>query len=744
MTVRLDRLLVGPLFVAAASLAASLAAQNAQTDIATDRAIRSAIERTRLVGGWSQAPQYAVSPDRRLLVYAVQRADIDSNLITVELWAGALTTSTPPRRLARLAQSSAMPALVNPSFSPDGESIAITGSGTAGGLALVDVESGAIRSLAAAGPDDGPISDALWSPDGRHIAILFNRSDRRPVKGGVQVEPDWTGRGFGRSTDGLAILDAHDGHIVATTPADLDVSGITRAFSWRPDGSELVFSARDATKSEGDPDLYLLEIDTAKLRSLYQRPGDDLDPGWSPDGRWIAFQTTNGDVSAWAPRALALIDPVSKRRTIPTGADEQPLRAFAVQWLDRDRLSFVTTQKMGCPLFTLDVARLNLRQLSPDDLSCAGAARPGPNGTLIAARHGWTAPGSLIISSDRDWTPSPLDPALEGASPPGKIRPIHWPSADGRFEIWGVLIEPEAREGPAPLLVSLAGGPDMVGPSAYNEDAPFLLTPALLRGYAILLPNSRGRGGYGDDFAKAIARSGDYLPGPYADMMSGVDHLIATGLADPDRLALAGFSYGGILAAYAAGRTDRFAAIMTNEASVDFYSRGLQSFGGPNEANAQGILGFSNPFDPVDRGKMLDQSPLHHARDVRTPLLMECGLDGLAGTECLKYFRTVRRLSPATVEFIVYPRTGHVIHEPALRRESAMRQIAWLDRWLGPAAGDRVMAGANGRSMPRNRPGSGCGPAPDPDRAPDRAGRDRSGRDRAVLGPRACRPASGP
>ena len=150
--------------------------------------------------------------------------------------------------------------------------------------------------------------------------------------------------------------------------------------------------------------------------------------------------------------------------------------------------------------------------------------------------------------------PSFNDHIVEGRVFPD-VRTIRW-TGEGGVEIEGVLMTPRGAEGPLPTIVCVHGGPTWSWGAYFSDSEPnaVLLASA---GYACLLPNPRGSIGRGHAFAQGVIGDGGGVD--YRDIMAGVDHCIAEGIADPDRLGIAGLSYGGYMAGWAVGQTDRFA-----------------------------------------------------------------------------------------------------------------------------------------------------------------------------------------
>lgn len=661
---------------------------------ATDAAIGGALEAPSILNAadFTGRPQFDVSSDGKTVVYAVERADIASNTIRVSLWIAHVGSREPPRELLEIRRASNT-LDVNPSFSPDASQVAITGYGESGGLAIVDVSRRSVRALPVdfskldAAINPATWDDVQWSPKSNELAVTLKEQRLPPPQQAVSVSVDWDGTLRGEQRSRIAIIDAVSGAALAVTPADVYVEGFGQMLDWSPSGNAIAFSARSASllSAEGEnSDIYVLDTARKATRRVVERPGRDGSPRWSPDGRSVAFVTSGEKQTLRLPARLALLDVGSGNIRPLMTASEPFFSPYAPSW-SGDEVIVVGMKAMGCALFAVSsVGPQRTRQVTPDDLSCHGTAVAAGKGMLLAVRESIVSRGDLIVSPQRRWKPSsisqlPSDPVLAAT----RVNVVAWPSVDQKFQVHGVLIEPTTQyTGRRPLLVVLTGGPSMVTPSVYNANGVHQIGPALLRGYAVFVPNTRGRGGYGLDFAQAITREKSLFASPFTDVMSGVDHIVnVLGIADPNRLMLAGFSYGGGLSYYTAGHTNRFRAIMANEGASDLLARAALVAGNPRAMDhMRSIFGVADSFDPNDRDVLATQSPLATVANVRTPILIECGADSLAGSECLKFFRGVTQTRTPT-ELIAYPRSGHVLVEPALRNDSASRQVEWLDRW---------------------------------------------------------------
>ena len=201
-------------------------------------------------------------------------------------------------------------------------------------------------------------------------------------------------------------------------------------------------------------------------------------------------------------------------------------------------------------------------------------------------------PPGLYKSSASKFDPRPLvtigSPALH--LPDVESRKLSWPSRDGKWTIHGWLLLPKKLEkgGRLPLFVYAEGGPMMSHPYFGVGGVHYPIHALLANGVAILIPNSRGRAGYGVAFQSAWETERDFEHGPLEDDLAGVDALVASGIADPERTALGGTSWGGNLAAYALTQTQQFRAIFVHEAGdeLDAVFTGMRSAGSPELRDA--------------------------------------------------------------------------------------------------------------------------------------------------------------
>lgn len=264
--------------------------------------------------------------------------------------------------------------------------------------------------------------------------------------------------------------------------------------------------------------------------------------------------------------------------------------------------------------------------------------------------------------------------------PAPEIETISWSNGEGDT-IEGVLLWPPGRKGAKglPLVVSLHGGPYGVArQEALSLGGTVTTIPGLLasRGFLVLAPNFRGGAGRGDAFAQAI--EGHRCSRQSTDVITGVEHLIAQGWADRERMAVSGYSGGGVLTNCLIGRTDLFRAAVSGAGRWD--DAGL--VGSPQGAFwAESFYLSRFPWD--DPARYQEESPSARAAQVKTPTLIVYGERDGAEQGAQIYWSLFWRGVPAELQ--VYPGEGHIFTRPSHKRTKVLTEIAWLERYLlGP------------------------------------------------------------
>jgi dipeptidyl aminopeptidase/acylaminoacyl peptidase len=203
-------------------------------------------------------------------------------------------------------------------------------------------------------------------------------------------------------------------------------------------------------------------------------------------------------------------------------------------------------------------------------------------------------------------------------------------------------------------------------------------------GYAVFLANPRGGMGHGHEFAAAVA--GRVGLEEWTDIASGIDRLIADGVADPGRLGIGGGSHGGFMAAWAIGQTSRFKAAVMNAGISDWAMQVAAGDFGALEADLGGSCGWESP-GPHRHDQL---SPISYASKIRTPVLILHGQDD-TNVPLGQATYLHRALSAFGVEheLVVYPREGHGLRERNHQLDLLWRTRAWFSRWLGDPAAEQ-------------------------------------------------------
>jgi dipeptidyl aminopeptidase/acylaminoacyl peptidase len=261
--------------------------------------------------------------------------------------------------------------------------------------------------------------------------------------------------------------------------------------------------------------------------------------------------------------------------------------------------------------------------------------------------------------------------------PLGQTTPVQWKSTDSR-EIEGLLTLPVGyKTGERiPLLVVVHGGPTGVFvQNCIVARGPYPIPVFASKGYAVLRCNIRGSSGYGKEFR--YANYNDWGGGDYRDIISGVDALIEQGIADPDRLGVMGWSYGGYMTSWTITQTKRFKA-----ASVGAGVTNLMSFTGTADINdfIPDYMG-GEYWEQFDRWQA--RSAMFHVKGVTTPTLIQHGDKDVRVpiSQGYELYNALRRQG-VLVKMVVYPRQPHGLQEPKMQLDAMHQNVAWFDQHL--------------------------------------------------------------
>ena len=521
----------------------------------------------------------------------------------------------------------------------------------------------------------GYLTDPRWSPDGARLAILF--AEGAPSGGGpLEAAPAETGVIEGAiHNQRLAVVDVAAGTVKQVSPPDLHIY----EYDWSPDGRNFAFSAAPGPGDNNwwTAQLYTMPLDTGKTRVIYHPEWQIALPRWSPDSSSIAFIQgimsdegfTGGDVFTVPATGGPAVNLTPARKSSVT----------SIEWLSPAKLLLTETLGGGSAIATLELPSGRSERLwqGGEGMHAGGnfanfsVSRDGKSAAVI--RNDWQHPREIWAGPIGDWKPvTQLNARLRPKW--GDAKSVDWTS-DG-FSMQGWLIYPrDYNPGRRyPMVVEVHGGPANAKKPAWPSDA-FDMTVLSALDYFVFFPNPRGSYGQGDAFTRANVK--DFGGGDLRDILAGVDAVLKSVPVDPNRIGIAGWSYGGYMTMWAVTQTTRFRAAVAGAGIANW-----QSYYGENLIDQWMIpyFGASVYDDPAAYAK---SSPITFIKNVKTPTLV---LVGERDAECpapqsYEFWHALKTLGVPT-QFVVYPGEGHMFRDSEHKRDALERSVEWLQRYL--------------------------------------------------------------
>ena len=634
--------------------------------------------------------QPELSPDGQWVAYAVRTRMLKEDKNEQRLWMVSTHGGDPISMTAEGVSSS------HPRWSPDGKYLAFLSSRNNGKTQvwLLNRLGGEATHLT-----DTPqgVDDFEWSPDSTRLVLILRDPKPEDLEAAKDKDKDKPAAApkpktpppfvidrlqFKRDTVGyldrrrthLYIFDVASKKTTQVTSGDFDDSEP----AWSPDGLSLAFSSNRSTPDPDrtyNSDIWVVAASNtdkgAHLTQITSNPGPDRSPAWSPDGKWIAFiSQTDLKAMIYATHHLAVAPSSGGEAKVLTLAFDRSIRRPRFS-ADGRSIYFIADDDGMQSLCRISVTGGEVARPIGGRLSVDSYAL-GKDGAIAAEIGMLDRPNEIYLSNEKDLTRlTKTNDALFSQLRLAQADYVHFKSKDGT-SVAGYLYKPvDYTPGKkVPTLLNPHGGPV----AQYSASFYHLAQLYAANGYAALLPNPRGSSGYGQKFCEAIFA--DWGNKDFQDDMAMVDYAIAQGIADPDKLGVGGWSYGGMSTDFIIAQTTRFKgaisgagiALMTSGYGHDQYIKDYDSeLGRPWENKAV--------WEKI--------SPYYRVNSITTPTLFMGGdvdwnVPIIGGEQMYQALKSLGR----TTELVVYPGEFHGFTTPSHLKDRLERYLAWYAHYV--------------------------------------------------------------
>jgi dipeptidyl aminopeptidase/acylaminoacyl peptidase len=622
----------------------------------------------------------AISPNGQWVAYTVRETHWDDNNYHTEIWLADAKTGELRQLTNHVKKSS-----TSPQWSPDSTKLAFaTDRDEKRQIYVIDPRGGEAQKLTAAEDGVGPFQ---WAPDGKSIAFATPdpKSDADKDREKKLGEFDVYGEGYRMSH--LWVWD-----IAAKKARRLTSGAFTvGSFNWSPDSNQIAFDHRvnTANTSGATADISVVNVADGAVRKLVEQEGADSGPVWSPDGSKIAFGSAMKKEFSFLNNGIGVIASAGGAiEYLTTAFDENP---GIVDW-NRGGLFFSAAQRTSVYLFSVDPATKAIKKYIPSDRFIGSGFSMTPDGQTVAyVASDASTLGEVYVSAL-----APLGAEARSAKAARKltdmtaqtsswtkhaIELISWKSQDGA-SIEGVLHKPAGFQAGKkyPLLVVIHGGPTGTSrPQAFASTSTYPIDVWTSKGALVLEPNYRGSAGYGEAFRSLNVRN--LGVGDAWDVLSGIDHLIKEGLADPDRIGTMGWSQGGYISAYLATHDSaRFKAVSVGAGISNWMTYYVNT----------DITQFTRHYlkaTPWDDPEIYAKtSPMTYIKSARAPTLIQHGATDqrVPPPNAYELYRGLQDVGVPS-KLIVYKGfegIGHGPSKPKSSRAVMQHNLEWFDKYI--------------------------------------------------------------
>ncbi len=620
-----------------------------------------------------------ISPDGRRVLYTVSElGPWKDNKRVTSIWMVDADGSNARRFLGHEKDR-------NAAWSPDGRFVAFLstreaaaakdGDDAGAQLWLIPVSGGEASKLT---DHKGNIKAFEWSADSGSIVFLADRakSDARKAaeKAGddaIVVDEGANGQERGDFTElwRIGIADRVEQAITH------DQTLLVESFRQSPDGKKiaLVFRRENTRNGQYHAEVAVADAATGAIRTVTKNNAPEQNVQWSPEGKMLSYLAPSDTAWDLAEEKLWVVpaEGGGEPRKL-TGTFNGAIGQYA--WAaDGQSIVFGASSRARGAVYKVAVANGSVSPIAGGNWAgrMESVSTDGTRGVAVISAPDTPGEVHLIDLGSGKTTAITHANAKASGFALAQFKPITWKSKDG-LEVEGMLWLPSDYTPGAklPLLLSVHGGPA----GAWDVGFRGINHVYTALGWAVLEPNVRGSSSYGDALLRGNMK--DIGGGDYQDLMTGVDKLIADGIADPDHLAIRGWSYGGILGGWTITQTSRFKAASLGAMVADWASEYAMGF---NHDVRLWYIG-GTPWESAEAYRR--QSSYTHIAKVTTPTLLLHGERDTTDTigQSMMYYQGLKdRGVPA--RFIRFPREPHGFREPHHIRIRDTEEIAWLMKY---------------------------------------------------------------
>jgi dipeptidyl aminopeptidase/acylaminoacyl peptidase len=622
-----------------------------------------------------------VSPDGKWVLYVLSTVDTVKDKRNGDIW----MTSWDGKENIQITNSPDDES--SPRFSPNGKYISFTAS--RGGddpkeekkpqVYLLDRRGGEAKKLT---DTKGGIEDYAWKPDGSSILLTIKDPDYSDT-GKTKIRTPYVMNRYQFKKDYEGYLDRRATHLYSFSIAAKKLDTLTMGIynekdaAWSPDGSLIAFSSNrtvDPDRNE-NTDIYTIEAKPgAAMKKITTWAGEDGHPQWSPDGKYIAYlqSSTNEAFNMYGVFYLAVIPKEGGEPKLINKPTDRPVRNQ--RWSsDSKSISVLMEDDRQCNVISFDAQNGAMIKITRGDKSFS-ELETGTDGWVTTMSEPQLPTELYVIEKNSVRRLTNVQDSFLAPLQLATVEGFQSKSKDGTL-VSGLLYRPAnvVTGQKLPLILFIHGGP--VSQDEYEFDLTRQIYASA--GYAVAAVNYRGSSGRGSAFTRSIY--GDWGNKEIMDIIGAADYLIKQGIADENRMGIAGWSYGGISTNYTIATDQRFKAAISGAGS----SLQLSMYGSDMYINQyENELGV--PWKNVDKWMKVSY-PFFHADRIKTPTLFMASQNDfnvpVVGAE--QMYQALKTLGVPT-ELVIYPNQNHGIVVPSYLKDRYERHISWFNKYLKP------------------------------------------------------------